>query len=288
MSELKKYPCAVCNSPNYVSKYIVKGFDIVRCTECSHVYVNPRLSDTELDRIYSNNYFHNTDYGYEEYESTSHLRKLNFNRWYNDLKPFLKSSKGKALDVGCASGLFLEILKKDSWEVKGIELDPAMIKKLKEQGIDHYSSKLESFETTEKFDLITLFDVIEHIPYPALAFDKLQDLLAPGGIIAIITPDYNSTQRKLFGKRWFQFKPMEHIHYFTPETLSRKAKESGLLVKRFIKVGQYADTGFILNRLEKYNYPVLNKTAALLTPLLKRIKPVYLDTGSLFAVIEKD
>ena len=286
--EKKEYPCAVCGANNAKRLYTLKDFTIVKCKQCGFVYVNPRISNEDLPGLYSSHYFRNQQYGYLDYEATAYLRKKNFERWYNDIKTFLPAVKGNALDIGCASGYFLEILRDKGWQVKGIELDPAMIEVLKNKNIPVYTQTFDTFESSEKYHLITLFDVLEHIPDINDTFARLASLLHPNGVIALITPDAASGQHRLFGKRWFQLKPQEHIHYFSAATLNKALKPHHLSVVKIMKSGQYADVNFILNRLREYNYKTLYTFFLFISRLTGlRNACYYAGTGSLFAIIKR-
>lgn len=285
----KEYPCGICGASDAKKLYTLKGFDIVKCRQCGFVYVNPRIANEDLPLLYSGEYFHNQQYGYLDYEATAYLRKKNFERWYKDMRPFLKVDKGNVLDIGCASGYFLEILKDKGWNVEGIELSSSMIEVLNKKNIPVYTKTFDTFQTDKKYHLITLFDVLEHLPDIKDTFARLSSLLHPDGIIVLITPNANSFQHKLFGKRWFQLKPQEHIHYFAAVTLQKAITPHNLSVVKIMHSGQYADVSFILNRLQEYNYKVLYKTFSFLVKILGLSKACYYtDTGSLFAILKKN
>ena len=147
---------------------------------------------------------------------------------------------------------------------------------------------LEHYTTNQRFDLITLFDVLEHLPEIETDMDKLVELLSPAGIIALVTPNAAGLQRKLLGNRWFQFKPVEHLYYFSPRTLRRISSDHGLRIVHLSRSGQYADTTFLSDRLRRYGFGPLARifdTAARLLGL--EGKSWYADTASMFAVMEK-
>jgi len=287
---LQSYPCSVCGSSDFVHKYNIKGFDIVQCKACSFVYVNPRIKTEELYKLYSSDYFNNTQFGYENYELNARLRIMTFEKWYSLIMPYLGPKKGKALDIGCAAGDFIEVLMRNGWkDVEGIELDPTMIGRLHEKKIQVSTIPLEKMEATRKYDLITLFDVIEHLPGLAEALNKLKNILEAEGTIALITPDYSSTQRKIFGKRWFQYKPYEHIQYFTPDSLAQALKPHGLKIIHHSASGQCADAEFLGSRLERYNFRRLASLFNGITGLFGlKNKAWYADTGSMFVIIKHD
>ncbi|MFI5149532.1 MAG: class I SAM-dependent methyltransferase [Bacteroidia bacterium] len=287
---LQSYPCAVCGSTAFEQRYKIKGFNIVQCKDCSFVYVNPRIKTEELYRLYASDYFNNTQFGYENYEQNARLRKLTFEKWYALIVPFLGKKMQKAIDIGCASGDFIEVLMKNGWtDVDGIELDPVMIEKLHQKHIPVSTVPLEKQSVQKKYQLITLFDVVEHLACLSEAFAKLHDLLEEDGVIALITPDYSSLQRKFFGSKWFQFKPYEHIQYFTPETLAKALKPHGLQIIHHAASGQFADGEFLGSRLERYNF---KRMAALFNGLMRvtglKNKAWYADTGSMFVIIQKE
>ncbi len=288
--ERTHYPCSVCGSEQYTILYKVKGFDIVQCKKCDFVFVNPRIKNGDLYKLYTDNYFtsQNEGYGYKDYELTSHLRIKTFQKWIDKISPYLGTTKGSVLDIGSASGYFLELMKEKGWDVEAIELDKQMIATLKAKHIKVFEHPFEEFSSGKKYQLITMFDVLEHIPDLKTAFEKFQELLDEDGVVALITPDFSSTQRKLFGKRWFQYKPQEHIQYFSPATLAKAIEPYGLVLVHSSPSGQYADTGFLLDRLDRYNFKFLKTIASGLVKLFGlKNRYWYLDTGSFFAILKK-
>lgn len=286
---LHDYPCAACNKND--TKFLLRKHDlnIVKCNVCGFVYVNPRVIPEELIAIYRHNYFKNKKYGYVSYEQEKRLRIKNFERWLADTKRFLPPDKNiQALDVGCAAGYCLDVMKKMGYYPEGLELDERMCEDLNAAG--HHVSKqtLISFTTDNKYMLITMFDVIEHIPDVDAAFKRLNYLLEDDGILVIVTPNYSSFQRRLFKKRWFQYKPVEHIHYFTKFSLSIFAERNGFDLVYHSSCGQYADSDFILNRLRYYGFSLFAGFFKIIF-FLFRVKNnfFYTDTGSLLAVFKK-
>ena len=223
------------------------------------VFVNPRMKNEEIYDIYKQDYFIKEgytfdDYGYGNYDLTAHLRDKTFMRWYDGMESNLLLKTGMALDVGCATGRFLKLLAGKGWDVKGIELDRGMFEMLRKQGKDVDNTPLEFYHTDRKFRLITVFDVVEHLPEPGNDIKKLSEILDDKGSIVIVTPDIDSLQRKIFCKRWFQFKPKEHISYFSKDTIERIVKPFGLKIVHVSSCGQYADFGFINHRLNRYKF----------------------------------
>jgi 2-polyprenyl-3-methyl-5-hydroxy-6-metoxy-1,4-benzoquinol methylase len=287
---LSSYPCPVCAASSTEIRYRVGVFPIVACRSCGMVYVDPRVSNEDLFAIYRSGYFdRGGESGYADYELIAPLRIKTFARWYGLCKRYLPEGHAAALDIGCAAGYFLDLLKEEGGRhVEGIELDPRMVAALRQRSYTISDVPLELFVPSKRYQLITLFDVLEHLPEIDSDFEKLSSMLDDTGIIALVTPNYASLQRKLFGRRWFQFKPREHIYYFTPRTLTRLAEKHGLTVVHCSPAGQFADFNFLYDRLAKYNLPFLKTFFSAACTLLRlRNKIWYTDSGSMFVVLRK-
>ncbi len=266
-----------------------QGFSIVKCANCGFVYVNPRVENKQLTSIYQHSYFKNKDYGYVGYEQEKRLRVKNFEHWLNEAARFITPGKNiLALDVGCAAGYCLDVMNNKGWITEGLELDEEMCESLQQGGYKVYKSTLENFESDNKYAVITLFDVIEHIPGIEAAFSRLRSLLEDDGIVIMVTPNYKSLQRKIFRQKWFQFKPIEHIQYFDKKTLKIFAAHNGLEMVYHTHCGQYADTQFIVNRLNYYHFAFLAKFFDKIFSVFRlRNRFFYTDTGSLYVIFKR-
>lgn len=285
----QNYSCARCKQDNTLPLFVKQGFTIVKCRNCNFVFVNPRISNEQLEKIYQQNYFSNKDYGYSGYAQEKLLRVKNFERWLGDSKAFIRDEKAvKALDIGCAAGYCLEVMQGKGWHVEGLELDEKMCANLNANGFKVHYKLLEHFETDQKYSIITLFDVIEHIPDVDAAFQQLHKITNDDGIVVMVTPDHNSLQRKIMGRRWFQYKPIEHIQYFTKESITAFAERNNFEAVCISSCGQYADIDFLINRLRYYHFTF---PAFLISGVLKLLniknRFFYIDTGSLFVVFKK-
>jgi 2-polyprenyl-3-methyl-5-hydroxy-6-metoxy-1,4-benzoquinol methylase len=281
--------CPLCNTNNYRAEYRITQWTIAKCNNCSFVYVNPRLQKNEILKLYVHDYFDNTDVGYLHYKENAVLRKKNFEKWVSDAQPYIiEKEKYKALDIGCAAGYCLEVFESKKWDASGLELNEEYANQLAESNYKIYKSPLLQEVFAEKFDIITLFDVAEHLTDLKENFLKLNSILSDDGTVVIITPNYNSLQRRLLGKKWFQFKPTEHINYFTAATFKTLTNETGFEIVCTKKAGQYSDIGFLNNRLSKYKLgftkPLFNLFIKL-AGLQKRF--FYIDTASLYFILKK-
>lgn len=279
----------MCGQHTTKTIFIKQEFSIVQCENCRFVYVNPRIANHQLSQIYKHNYFNNRDYGYSGYEQEKRLRVRNFEKWLGlSTKFMIEKGTVHALDVGCAAGYCLEVMKAKGWDAEGIELDEEMLTALHDKAFVASGTLLENFKSDHKFSIITLFDVVEHIADLEKAFEKLHDLVTDDGIITIVTPNHGSLHRKLAGKKWFQYKPVEHIQYFTKESLTSLSERHNLKIIYSAGCGQFADSDFLINRLENYQFKLPAKILKSFFKLFKiRNRFFYIDTGSLFVILKK-
>ena len=281
--------CPLCNKNDYRQKYTIDTWNIVKCNHCDFVYVNPRLQKKALLKLYTNNYFDNNYVGYFHYTENKELRKKNFQKWIDDAINFAGTPEHcNALDIGCAAGYCLEIFKTKGWDPFGIELNTGYAAQLQQNGYKVYNSPFLDVSFEEKYHIITLFDVVEHLTDLQEHFIKLHSILENNGIIVLITPDYNSLQRTLLGKKWFQFKPIEHINYFSLITFKKLIDSTGFKIVNTKKAGQYSNADFLINRLKKYKFGFFIPLFNFIVKLFKlKNKDLYIDTASLYLVLKK-
>lgn len=204
-----------------------KGFlctdQIVRCNECGLVYINPRTkSDIIID---------STSKGDDEkYVSQEKGRMETFEKELKWLNKYTK--KGRLLDVGCAAGFFLNVAKKAKWDAQGVEPNKWLANHGKENyGLKVFAGTLEDAEfKDEEFEVITLWDVIEHMPDPNGSLKEINRIMKPGGTLVVSTPDYSSIFAKIFGRKWW-FLLSHHLFYFTPRTMKMMLEQNGFKVK---------------------------------------------------------
>lgn len=289
LTKREEIECPVCAEQQSQLQYTVQSWKVVQCRSCRFVYVNPRLEKNELLKLYVSDYFDNQLFGYFHYSEGKDFRKRNFQKWVTDAQPYLASSKKiKALDIGCATGYCLEVFQEKGWHANGVELDHGLAKKLRHKGFTVYDSPLLHLRDIGTYSVITMFDVIEHLTDLHENISILYQLLEDNGIVVMVTPNYSSWQRKLFQKRWFQFKPVEHINYFTLDTLRKLVEANNFEIIESKNSGQFCNTSFLENRIRKYNFGFLLPLLRVAQKLLgKKDRYFYVDTASLYIVLRK-
>jgi SAM-dependent methyltransferase len=222
--------CGVCGSADFDRLWTKDAFNYIRCGQCGLVRVDPQLLMSEVSRIYS--------IGYQGKQNTQCGKPNPF--LYRSLLKSMRSywNLGRLLDVGCFIGKFLSAAKEAGWYGCGLELSAEAVEYCRtELGLDVRQGTLMTTDLdTESFDIVTMFDVIEHFQEPLYNLQKAAQLLRPGGLLYIETPNYNSVPRVLLDKQWSVFFPW-HFYYFDAKTLATTLRKAGFEVVRVQALG---------------------------------------------------
>ncbi len=223
---------------------------IVKCARCGLVCTFPRDDGKTLATAYES-------LNDPEYLDERSARIINASRHLKFVQRF-KNGQGRLLDVGCSVGFFLSVARKGGWGITGIEPShwAAEIART-EYGIESVS---EGFLEQKKFadasfDVVTLWDVLEHLANPALALAIIARLLKSDGVLYLNLPNIDSLSARMLGPRWVLFL-REHFWYFSPRTIRLFLEERGFLVLA-VKPNRvtYSLRG-ILKRLSQYDSPM--------------------------------
>lgn len=201
------------------------------CRACSLRFLHPQPTPEELERLYGSTYFSNQapgSPGYDRYVEEIEHHRLTF----ADRLQLLPAPGREAslLDIGASIGIFVEQARRVGWEAEGVEPSawaaeyarktlgqPVRTGRLEDQGLP-----------PGRHDVITMWEVIEHLPDPALVLDEIHRLLKPGGILALSTPDAGSLVTRLLGHRWPGWKKVpEHLFFFDRRTLRTLLRRTG-------------------------------------------------------------
>ncbi len=259
--EKKHIPCNLCGGGTLIPFCPENERGLVECQNCGLVFVSPRPEAHELYALYGETYFQNSDsgtVGYTNYvRDETNIRKT-FRRRLNRLEKFI-TRKGKLLDVGCAAGFFLAEAQASGWQVEGLDVSTFAVNYTRDRfGFPAVQGSFTDLDFERGgYDLITLWDVIEHVPDPQAYIRRAAELLKAGGTIALATPDVDSTPAHITGKRWVGYKlSEEHLYYFSPKTLGRMLTEAGFEVVDVYHVGKYVTLRLFLDRLGMYLPPL--------------------------------
>jgi 2-polyprenyl-3-methyl-5-hydroxy-6-metoxy-1,4-benzoquinol methylase len=190
-------------------------YQLVRCTSCSCVWLSSPPKPEEMSFHYGDDYHRAIVRGGE----TSASR-----RWQGHREIISRHRRGGAiLDIGCSSGGFLGTMAGAGWELFGIEMEPSTAEKARERtGAEVFvGDALDAPFPPESFDVVTCFDVLEHIYEPRQFLAKILEWLKPGGILYVKLPNIDSWEAKLLGTYWYGLELPRHLYHFSPRSLRR-------------------------------------------------------------------
>jgi len=201
--------CLICGSKKLKPLPVYSATYLVRCSNCKFVFSKRIPTEQEL----SENYAH-----YSRSDYISELTIKRYNELLDRFEPFRKLNR--ILDVGSGVGHFLQTAKGRNWEVYGTEYTDVAIKKCEAKGIKMFKGPISDspFENNF-FDVITSFEVLEHINTPNPEIEKFKSLLRGGGIVYLTTPNFNSISRYLMKEKYNVIEYPEHLSYYTPKTI---------------------------------------------------------------------
>lgn len=231
--------CNLCHSEKE-EKYRLDRFKVMGCRNCGLVSLDQMLEEKYDESYYSER----KEYFFENIIADPKNGKMNQN--INDFSEGLQlvrklSPEGKRLlDVGCGVGIFLNMARKENWEVTGVDVSSFATQYAREHfGLDARQGRLADLNLpSESFDVVTMWDTFEHVADPAVELTEIRRILKKGGILLLDTPNEESLLRVLaqalykvsFGGFSYPVKKlyhMYHLYYFTPSTLTKMVERTG-------------------------------------------------------------
>jgi len=216
---------------------------LYRCLDCGHIFANPCPSPLTISRFYQQIID-------PDYEAEAAGRSQNFRPILNQLdKSF--PVKGRLLDVGAATGIFLSLARQRKWVVTGVEPSSWAV----QVAAQKYNLNLiqSTFEEAElpagHFQVITMIDFIEHIPQPMAAVTKASKLLQKEGMLVMVTPNIKSLMARLAGKRWWHYRPA-HLAFFTHSSLNTLLTRGGFHPTKISRYTWTFSLYYLLSRFE--------------------------------------
>ena len=292
-------PCVLCGSPSFdvvypatmdagaplkAEAFLCTAGDygnhlpIVRCRVCGHFYTNPRWTAEEILSTY------------EDVEDESYVREeggriLTFRRRLKEMERVTGPAAGRSLlDVGTYTGVFVQEAVQRGWNAVGVEPSRWCVDLAHSRGLTVFQGTLDSPELRgRQFDVITLWDVIEHMDDPSAEIEKATALLASHGYLVVHTMDIGSLMAKIMGSRWPWFLGM-HLHFFSRRSLSDLFRRSGYDVLKAQASGRYLRLGYFTRNLATL-FPFPGK---LLSSIVRALRlggiPLRLNFGDLMTV----
>lgn len=213
--------CPICAHEKHRVFFAYASFCIEECKCCRFRFVD----------ITSSSYPSDAQYVYDEPE----LGNLNpgqphIQRRVRDILRFSNHSRGRSLDIGCGKGEVAIAMRDVGFLSSGIDMKPHVIQQLQHAypAIDwKCAMTTDLVNLKDRFDVLTMYHVLEHIPDPIAALSTVKDLAEPGALIVVEVPNVGGLKAKFLGKRWGYYK-VDHVNYFRKCDLISLGEKLGL------------------------------------------------------------
>ncbi len=282
--------CPLCNSPLIkpvleAKDHTVSGsrFSVWECRSCTARFTQDVPGEEEIGPYYLS----------DDYISHTETRKGFINRAYHAVRVFTlqqkrkmicsstRRSTGDVLDIGCGTGAFLEVMKKEGWSVQGLEPDPGAREIAEKRGVPVLpSGALASLD--QKYDAITMWHVLEHVHNLHGYLKTIAGLLKEDGRLFVAVPNYTSGDAGHYRESWAAYDVPRHLYHFSPSSVGPLMKMHGLEIEALAPM--WFDSFYVSMLSEKYLHGKQSLVSACWQGLLSNISAVG-DTGKCSSVI---
>jgi len=248
------YACPICGSAS-TGMLFQKHY---KCKNCGLIFFEYTLNVADLAKIYDEKYFRGKVYC--DYIQEKTFRKKLFLEKLNLIKTYIPPN-GKVLDVGCATGFFLEVMRKLGYETYGIEVsDYASNYARNMLKLNVITGDLLSASFPDDFfDIITMFDVLEHLPNPIETLAECSRIIKRGGILIIETLNADSLIFKILKQNWPLFSPPYHLFYFNQKNIGLLLDKCKFERIKVLPIQTYIPSLKGFKRIRYFKYPVLRQ-----------------------------
>jgi SAM-dependent methyltransferase len=219
---------------DYELRTCLNDWHFKQCSNCNHIQLDPRPAIEELNIIYPVNY-----YSYEMSEKLSTVavmgKALLDRLKFRQILRFLDNDPSSYLDIGCGDGRYLYLIERSQGvprsKIYGLELSEDTSSKLRDEGFEVFCERVEACNSIPlgTISLATMFHVIEHVADPRTVVAKISSWLAPGGTLAVETPNLDALDARLFKKTyWGGYHIPRHWHLFHRKTLEKLMRDHGI------------------------------------------------------------
>lgn len=254
--------CILCQTSEKELLIEKDDWKVYRCLACGLGFLDPRPSESEIERLYRSDYFSERyDEGLDP-ESKQFLKRIS---WEQHRTRFVKSKKrsGSLLDIGCGYGYFLDACRRQGYHVQGLDVSEWAARYATEKlGLSIAIGKIDDAAfPPESFDVITMWHSLEHAPDPHIALQKAKIWLKPEGILVVDVPNYEGTDARQIWCQWDGWSLPYHYWHFTCNSLTRLLSQHGFKV---IKHKDY-HSDFVKAKLKRI--PVVSLFARLIAKM---------------------
>ena len=272
---VKQRSCITCG-PSAGSEHLYRkgAYSILRCPLCGLIFASPHPGPDELMRLYSESFF---QVGTKFASQTGSPGMVNAERRVQRLLANPDVARGRWLDVGCATGDFMMAARPHVGHIAGIEMSTFAAKQAHTRGLRDVTvgDFLEVNLDTKSIDVVTMWDVIEHVSDPLAILQRACGVLRDGGVLALSTGDIGSLFARVMGRFWHLMIPPRHLYFFSPVTLRNLLEQAGFETVAVSKPGKLVPLDFVVWKLAFLFMPCTGPAVLRLSALarLGRLRP---------------
>ena len=232
--------CGICKG-NAIKKHIEgkdhnateEIFSVVECEDCGYRFTSPRPKEKFIGKYYqSKNYISHNSTKKGLINKIYHIvRKYQFYNKSLLIKRYSRTGGKKILDIGCGTGDFLSYMQNKKWEIDGIEKNEGARKIAIRKNNIKINSDLLSLKEKNKYDVVTMWHVLEHVYYPQTYIKKIYKILKKDGVIIIAVPNCNSYDAKKYEENWVAYDLPIHVSHFRKKDIHNIANKNNLKLK---------------------------------------------------------
>lgn len=251
-----KNKCIACG----MKDFSVFGEQLITCENCGLVGMDTIPSVKFLNKLYQQDYFFGKEYS--DYKADRLALEANFNKRKKFLKKYL-TKDSRVAEIGCAYGYFLNLIKDSVSFSIGYDVSEDGVSYAKNDlNVNAVCGDFLSTKAIPEFDLVVMWDVVEHVPNPDRFIEHASKSLKTGGALAFTTGDVDALNARLRGMKWRMVHPPTHIFYFNKKSVEYILDKNGLEMISFKHRATYRNVGSVINQLI-VNREGLNKSSAI-------------------------
>jgi len=264
--------CRLCGSDDVLSLYRLEEHGILKCTRCGLLFNSCPLDKHWALRLYDKNYFVNSNFyqpgryfGYPNYPRDRQRLLKTFHKRLDTIETF--STRGALLDIGSALGYFLEAATNRGWHCLGCDISRYAVDYAKQGGHKVTLGEINAV-TRDDFDVITMFDLLEHVEDPLAQLQAAFKRLKNNGLLVLTFPDAGSWPARLMKQYWPEWKRVkEHNYFFSAAIVRQLLERSGFQIRKKEHAGKVIALDSLLSEISFYNqklYRILRRLAGAL------------------------
>lgn len=272
--------CPVCKSNDIESSLLVKDFSVSgkefavwTCQVCSLRFTQDAPIMEEIGDYYqSEQYISHTDSRQGIIHKLYHLvRTHTLQKKRALIRRVSGRPAGNVLDIGCGTGGFLNVMKDAGWNTVGLEPNETARKMAASKGLDVYNSD-DLFTLKQKFQVITMWHVLEHVHELHRYMNRIATLLEQDGVFIVAVPNYTANDQLAYQQYWAAYDVPRHLYHFSPASMKTLAEKHGFTIQKMLPM--WFDSFYVSMLSEKYRSGSVNYISAFFNGLASNVSAI--------------